>query len=623
MRFKLSLLFFSLSLVALLIGGVVVRFWIIEFQDQALTDTMRRGAQLGALTVDAAIASRQRELASVAAGLTDTKAVTAQDGRSLQNTLAGLKRSGFAWAAVVDQNGQVLASSLTAPASSPVPSQTTWLLRGQQGAFVSDQFQADWPAEPVPGAGAAAWGVLLATPVSGVASGPSDSETQPKPAVLVAMLAAPWRESLQKALQPLANAAALGSAPTVAVWTPRGTPVFGGGSPPNIALTTGQCGVVNARLRCLATGPARLDFPGLGWQVVLEIPESLAASAVADFDRRLGTLGGALALLLAVGAWWLADRVSRPVLAAKRLATRMATGDRDPNLPSATKVTGPLGAALGQLLTGLRQQEAEWVRTQMDLETRVADRARELERAVVELQEANTDLDRFTSMVSHDLLAPVRAMRTFSELLLMDYADQLPEEARRLLNRVDQAGQDMSSLVNALHALAKLGNKPLQVADTDMRGVVMQAIRAHTPEWNAETIDVGPLPHCTCDPAMVRVVFDNLIGNAVKYSHRQPVPHITVSGQDEAERCVYWVSDNGAGFDPAYAHRLFQIFQRLHSQREYPGTGVGLATVARIVHRHGGKVWAEGTPNEGATFYFSLPKRAVGAKTELSVPTDA
>lgn len=605
MRFKISLLFVTLTVAILLAGGWVVRHLVAAELATATTETLRRAASAAALTMDVALEARQRDMTALASAIGASSLLTASDQAPLQNWLAAYKQAGFIWLAVVDPQGRVVASTGQALEGDNM-STAVWFQRGLQGHYTSDQHALTWPAAGL--ADGVPWGVLMATPLpplSAPATAPvADS---PNAGVLVAMLGDVWRKELRDTLVQMQPTMAGTDQPSLWLRTRTGTPLTQRDQTLAPPVEPGQCGL-RSGWQCTATSPARTNFAGLGWQATLQLPETAVTAGMVAFDRQLVLTGALSALALALAGWWLAGRISRPVGAMADVADRMANGERQLTLTDGPHVTGQLGLSLTRLLTSLRQNEAEWVHTQLALETRVEERNRELEKAVTELQEANTDLDRFASMVSHDLLAPVRAMRTFSELLLMDYADQLPPEAKRLLTRVDQAGQDMSNLVNALHALSKLGHKPLQVVPTEVQAVVAQTLHAHTPEWNTATVAVQPLPDCPCDPAMLRVVFDNLIGNAIKYSQRQAQPQIVVGGQEESDRCVYWVADNGAGFDPAYAHRLFQIFQRLHSQREYPGTGVGLATVARIVHRHGGKVWAEGAPNEGATFFFSLPK---------------
>ena len=628
MRLKISLLFATLAIGVLLLCSVVVRQLVASDQTVQATDTLLRATHNAALSLSNALEAKQRELGALAHVLGSATEADLGHPPALQALLAPHLRDGVAWLAVLGAQGQILAST-TPIALGDNASAAVWFQRSAQTPFASDQHALAWPAPSPAGADSQPWGVLLAAPfpnragVTEESVTPTNQQATPANGRVVLMLNDAWRTAVRDGIVRSPANAPWANQVRVLLSTQSGQPLTPDDVAPIPPVQPGQCGLRQATLsgsfmQCTATVAGRGETQSLAWQVSLQLPAVALTARMTAFDRQWLLVVGLAALALALAGWWLAGRITRPMKAMVTAANHMALGERRLELTADLPENGPLGLSLNRLLTSLRQSEAEWVRTQLSLEARVEERTRELEKAVTELQEANTDLDRFASMVSHDLLAPVRAMRTFSELLLLDYADQLPPEAKRLLTRVDQAGQDMSNLVNALHALSKLGHKPLQVVATDIQSVVEQTLRAHVPEWQLDTISVQTLPPCPCDPAMLRVVFDNLIGNAVKYSQRQTPPQIVVGGQDEGERCVYWVADNGAGFDPAYAHRLFQIFQRLHSQRDYPGTGVGLATVARVVHRHGGKVWAEGTPNEGATFYFSLPKQASVAPSPVT-----
>lgn len=632
MRIKIALLFATLSIGVLLLCSVLIRQMVAAEAAETTTNTLLRATNSAAVRISNALAVQQRDVSVLANALGNATEMGLHHTPALQDLLASHLREGVAWLAVLGAEGQILAST-TPIALGENAASATWFQRSAQAPFVSDQHALEWPASPPTGGNGNPWGVLLAAPfpdktsMGGDPATPSSQNTRSANGRVVVMLGDAWRTTLREGIVGSPANAPFASQLSVLLSTQSGQPLTPADVAPTPPVQPGQCGLrqaapVSTFMQCTANVTGRGDTQSLAWQVSLQVPESVLTVKMRDFDRRIMLVVGLASLALAMAGWWLAGRITRPMKVMATAANHMALGERRLELTANLPGSGQLGLSLNRLLTSLRQSEAEWVRTQLNLEARVEERTRELEKAVTELQEANTDLDRFASMVSHDLLAPVRAMRTFSELLLLDYAEQLPPEAKRLLTRVDQAGQDMSNLVNALHALSKLGHKPLQVVPTDIQAVVENTLRAHVPEWQLDTISVQTLPPCPCDPAMLRVVFDNLIGNAVKYSQHQSPAQIVVGGQDEGERCVYWVADNGAGFDPAYAHRLFQIFQRLHSQRDYPGTGVGLATVARVIHRHGGQVWAEGTPNEGATFYFSLPKKSSSVGPTVT-PTSA
>jgi signal transduction histidine kinase len=238
-----------------------------------------------------------------------------------------------------------------------------------------------------------------------------------------------------------------------------------------------------------------------------------------------------------------------------------------------------------------------------ELERRVADRTRDLETA-------NNDLEAFSYSVSHDLRAPIRAITGFCSLLEADHRDQLDDEARRKLGIVrDEAGR-MGQLIDDLLAFSRLGRKALQLTEIDMMSVV-EGLWGRLGETVGDNVEfrLGSLPHAYGDLRLLEQVWINLLSNAVKFSANKEKPVIEIGGLTDKDELVYFVRDNGAGFDAKYAGRLFGVFQRLHGEDEFSGTGVGLAIVHKIVSRHGGRIWGDGKPGEGASFHFTLPRR--------------
>ncbi|HEY4187238.1 MAG TPA: ATP-binding protein [Polyangia bacterium] len=242
------------------------------------------------------------------------------------------------------------------------------------------------------------------------------------------------------------------------------------------------------------------------------------------------------------------------------------------------------------------------------LERRVAERTASLEMA-------NRELEAFAFSVSHDLRAPLRAIDGYSRILEEDHGPQLDANARRMLGVIRARAQRMNHLIEELLRLSRLGYHAVHpITEIDMRDVVetvLAGIRAANPELVIE-LRLGELPVALGNVELLRQVWTNLLDNAVKYSRRRPVAIVEVAGQRESGELRYTVTDHGAGFDPQYADKLFGVFQRLHTDAEFEGTGVGLALVQRIVSRHGGRVWAEGRPDVGATFGFGLPERGPG-----------
>jgi len=236
------------------------------------------------------------------------------------------------------------------------------------------------------------------------------------------------------------------------------------------------------------------------------------------------------------------------------------------------------------------------------------DLAEELEERV---QERTEELESFTYSVSHDLRTPLRAIDGYAQLLRSNHADQLDEEGRRLLRLVYENTQRMGVLIDDLLTLSRLGRRELERTRIDMAALAREAAdevcQAHPDRCDGATIDIGSLPEAVGDRSMIRHVLTNLLANALKFTQNEETPRIAVGVEDTDRERAFFVRDNGVGFDPEYADKLFGVFERLHDEDTFEGTGVGLALVERIVRRHDGRVWAEGEPGAGATFYFTLP----------------
>jgi light-regulated signal transduction histidine kinase (bacteriophytochrome) len=246
---------------------------------------------------------------------------------------------------------------------------------------------------------------------------------------------------------------------------------------------------------------------------------------------------------------------------------------------------------------------------------RTRDRAlRDLERRVLErtadLAVANRHLQSFSYSVSHDLRAPLRAIAGFGAALKEGSADRLDTEARTYLDRMLDATKRMDELIDGMLALGRLAEAALQRAPVELTEVVHEVareIRASEPARSVELVVEEGLS-VVGDRVLLRAVMSNLLGNAWKFTSNRSDARVAVGRRGrENGASVFFVRDNGAGFDMKYAEKLFGLFQRLHGQEEFPGTGVGLATVERLISRHGGRIWAEARPNDGATFYFSIP----------------
>ena len=236
----------------------------------------------------------------------------------------------------------------------------------------------------------------------------------------------------------------------------------------------------------------------------------------------------------------------------------------------------------------------------------------ELEQKVIErtaqLESVNKELESFSYSVSHDLRAPIRAINGYTRILVEDYADKIDSDGIKILQSIINNSKKMGELIDDLLAFSKLGRKQVTLSEIDMTGL-LQGIREELSFEEYENIPefkIGILPNARGDKSLIKQVWINLISNAVKYSKHKVKTSIEIGAYKKNKLVVYYVKDGGAGFDMQYYDKLFGVFQRLHSQEEFEGTGIGLAIVQKIVNRHNGSVWAESTLNEGSCFYFSL-----------------
>ena len=256
-------------------------------------------------------------------------------------------------------------------------------------------------------------------------------------------------------------------------------------------------------------------------------------------------------------------------------------------------------------ITQRHQAEQSLKKLNRELEHRVSERTRAL-------RDINEELQAFTYSVSHDLRAPLRAINGWTQAVIEDHAHRLDGDGRRMLGRLRSAAQAMGQLIDDLLRLSQVSSRPLRRRTINPGPLVQEVWRELLQQRDAAKqveLRVDPLPTCFADPPLLRRVFVNLLDNAVKFSQgsRRPIVDVGAVPPTGPDRCPrYFVRDHGVGFDPRYAAKLFTPFQRLHRQDEFSGTGVGLAIVQRIVHRHGGQIWAESSPGKGAVFYFTL-----------------
>jgi signal transduction histidine kinase len=343
-----------------------------------------------------------------------------------------------------------------------------------------------------------------------------------------------------------------------------------------------------------------------------DVSDALRLSGVIAIVVLAIALLAAYALAAALQGW-----ISQPILAladtARAISTKHDYSVRAPK--RGEDELGMLTDAFNQMLGRIEEQDRELRRHATDLEQRVEQRTHELQdrnetlrRNAADLLAANQELDAFAYSVSHDLRAPLRSIDGFSQVLLEDYAAQLDDPGRDSLRRVRAASQQMGTLIDDLLKLARVTRAEIRtemVDLSDMARDIVAELQRTDPARKVEFV-IAPGLEARADPPLLRVALENLLRNSWKYTAKQPRPRVEFGSVEANGGSAFMVRDNGAGFDMKYMDKLFGVFQRLHSAAEFEGTGVGLATVRRIITRHGGRVWAEGAVDQGATFYFTL-----------------
>ncbi len=348
--------------------------------------------------------------------------------------------------------------------------------------------------------------------------------------------------------------------------------------------------------------------------VIVGIPVEISfAHANQVLARNLIVLG-LVAVVVGIAAQFYARRFFlRPVSALVAAAKELAGGNlgaRIGVMPGSGELV-ELGRAFDDMAGRLERRQAQIEeahqkinRLNQDLESRVAQRTAQLEAA-------NQELEAFSYSVSHDLRAPIRHMSGFVNLLRKNDAG-LDEKNLRYLDLIANSARQMGQLVDDLLSFSRMSRAELRQTRVSLQDLVEDVRRGLTAELDGRALEwnISRLPEVQGDPSMLRVVLDNLVANAIKYTRPRQPARIEIGSCAEAKEHIIFVRDNGVGFDMQYASKLFGVFQRLHHHEEFEGTGIGLANVRRIIFRHGGRTWAEGKEGEGATFYFSLPRRA-------------
>ena len=337
---------------------------------------------------------------------------------------------------------------------------------------------------------------------------------------------------------------------------------------------------------------------GTPWLVAIEFPRDVVLAPADRLVRRASAIAFALLLIAAVIGWALSQRITTPLRRVTETAEALAT------MRNVAPIQTDRHDEIGRLADAFNTMTLRVQQAREELEQRVESRT-------AELSAVNRELEAFSYSVSHDLRAPLRAIVGFVQILEEDHGASFNPEARRSLERVKANATRMGQLIDDLLAFAQIGRVPLTLQPVDVNDLA-RAVAEETLATAERPIElvIEPLPACLGEPVLLKQVFANLLSNAVKFTARTERPAIAIGTIANAET-TYYVRDNGAGFDERFAEKLFGVFQRLHRTVDFEGTGVGLAIVQRIITRHGGRVWAEGKVNEGATFYFTLPPAPV------------
>ncbi|HEY6321528.1 MAG TPA: CHASE3 domain-containing protein [Thermoanaerobaculia bacterium] len=379
-------------------------------------------------------------------------------------------------------------------------------------------------------------------------------------------------------------------------------------------LLTGDAGFLEPfRSGAAEVGPCllslrRLTADNLRQQRRLDALESLARDELAQLEGAVEVRGRAgasgVSLAASIESRRLMDGLRARLAELEDEEARLLAW-RDRALQTSIRGNG-LSLAGGALASALLLGAAFWLWRRENARRRQAEGA--MQRLNARLAAANAELESFSYSVSHDLRAPLRAIDGFSHALLEDAGERLTRDDQALLARVRAAAQRMAQLIDDLLRLARISRLPLVVREVDLSALaeaIAGELRARDPDRPARC-EIEPGVHARGDERLLRIVLENLLGNAWKFTRHQPEPRIAFGSENGGPEGVYFVRDNGAGFDMAFADKLFGPFQRLHSEREFEGTGIGLATVARVVHIHGGQIWAESELGRGAVFRFTL-----------------
>lgn len=334
------------------------------------------------------------------------------------------------------------------------------------------------------------------------------------------------------------------------------------------------------------------------WWILIEFSQDTILVPALNFLNWIIPMGIILILLGIFLTWLMSRNIIQPLDQLTQAAIAISAGEHSKHVV-VTRID-----ELGKLTHAFNKMADQINLTQADLENKVIERTSQL-------QAANNELEAFSYSVSHDLRSPLRAINGYSKILSEDFAHQLDEEGLGYLNSINKNSAKMGELIDDLLAFSRLGRMEMNTSDINMTALVNAVQEEEIHGFDGVKVIVHQLPQVSGSIAMIRQVWRNLISNALKFSKFSVKPEIEIGSEIKDGQIVYFIKDNGAGFDMDYYDKLFGVFQRLHSQAEFNGTGIGLAIVQRIIHRHNGRIWATSKVNEGSVFYFSLPNHLI------------
>jgi len=342
---------------------------------------------------------------------------------------------------------------------------------------------------------------------------------------------------------------------------------------------------------------AYMPLSGTGWTVTYVTPVKFAFAPIYTLMRYLVLIGVLAVMVMGLGGLAIARQVIKPLDKLKNGAITIGTGNRTQRIEMTTAdEIGELAAEFNRMAEALSDKETQ------------------LLNYIARLENANKELEAFTYSVSHDLRAPLRHINGYVELLTSRFQNALPEKGIHYLDTIADSARQMAALIDDLLQFSRTGRQEMQAAPVDMNLLLQEVLVSIKKDHSDRQIEwvIAALPDVYGDQAMLRQVWFNLLSNAAKFTRKKEKATIDVGCREDNMEYVFFVRDDGVGFDMQYAHKLFGVFQRLHSSEEFEGTGIGLANVRRIIAKHGGRTWAEAALNQGAIFYFTLLKNKEG-----------